>query len=133
MINIIKKDRLIMLDAIRILSALFVFLFHSNIHIGATYSILTRFISQGAIFMVAFFILSGFSLYYNYNDLNLNNLSKMITFYIKRLIGVYPLYIAVYILYLIFRNALSIKQNILIAPVELLLMQSYFDGTFDIN
>lgn len=57
-----KKERLIGLDVLRILSALVIFAFHSISHIGANYGQLNGFFSMGAIFMTAFFMLSGLSL-----------------------------------------------------------------------
>lgn len=58
------KRRLYSIDIFRIVSALFVFLFHSRIHLNVDYFVLNPFIEMSNIFMVAFFILSGFALYY---------------------------------------------------------------------
>lgn len=126
------KNRLYGLDVLRIFSALMVFLFHSNIHLGCNYGMLTPFIARGDIFMVMFFMISGFSLYYNYCERELLKLVDICDFYIKRIISVYPLYIVIYMLYLIFLNKLSFFKNILIAPYELLLMQSHFNSLFSI-
>lgn len=128
----IKKEKIFTLDFVRILLAVFVFLFHSNIHLGCTYKYLTPFISQGAIFMSAFFILSGFSLYYNYYDKELLKLNDLKSFYFRRLVSIYPLYFGIYIIYLLVFNTLTIKQNLIIAPIELLLLQSFIDGSFNI-
>lgn len=127
-----KKERLYALDLYRIISVFFVFLFHSNMHLGVSYGFLTPFISQCAIFMIVFFILSGFSLYYRYYDKDLSLIKDIKYFYIKRVIRLYPLYIAVYILYVIVFNNLSVIKNLIIAPIELLLLQSFFDGSFSI-
>lgn len=126
------KDRIYTLDILRILSVFFVFLFHSNIHLGCNYKIFTDFISQGAIFMVLFFMLSGFSLYYNYYDKELLAHEDLKRFFTKRLIKIYPLYIFVYILFLIFYNTLTLRENIIIAPIELLLLQSFFNSLFNV-
>jgi peptidoglycan/LPS O-acetylase OafA/YrhL len=126
------KHRLYTLDIFRIFSVLFIFLFHSNLHLGCNYSILTPFISQGAIFMVGFFMISGFALYQNYYDKDLLHFDNLKTFYLKRLIKLYPLYICIYIIFLIFKNTLTFTQNIIIAPIELLLLQSFFDGLFNV-
>ena len=61
-----------------------VFLFHSNIHIGCDYSILTPFINMGAIFMTAFFIISGFSIYYVNQGTEGYNTKKVLWGFIKR-------------------------------------------------
>lgn len=63
------KERLGMIDVLRLVAVFIIFLFHSNIHIGCTYSILTPFISMGAIFMTAFFVISGFSIFYVNNEM----------------------------------------------------------------
>lgn len=125
------KEKIYTLDFIRIISALCIYLFHSHIHLGCTYSIFTPFISEGAIFMVAFFILSGFSLYYNYFDRDTNEIKNVKKFYVKRLINIYPLYIVAYIF--VGTNNLTLKQNLLIAPIELTLLQTFFEGSFSIG
>lgn len=126
------KRRLYGLDILRIISALMVFLFHSNMHLGCDYGFLTPFIARGDIFMVLFFMLSGFSLYYNYNDREMIALDDIGRFYKKRIIGVYPLYVVIYFLYLVFFNNLSLAKNIIIAPYEILLLQSQFNSVFNI-
>lgn len=125
------KERIYTLDIFRILTVFFIFLFHSNIHLGSNYKILTPFISQSAIFMVAFFMVSGFSLYYSYYDRDLFCPNNLKIFYLKRLIRIYPLYIFIYILFLIFYNTLTLSQNIIIVPIELLLLQSFFNTLFN--
>ena len=59
-----KNYRLIGIDILRILSAFVVFLFHARIHLHCYFGVLTRFVEMGAIFMTAFFMLSGFVLQY---------------------------------------------------------------------
>lgn len=68
------------LDYMRIVSAFFVFLFHSNIHVGIRYGFLTPFVNVGAIFMTAFFMLSGVSLAYNYESKDLLTYSDYCVF-----------------------------------------------------
>lgn len=126
------KERIYSIDLFRILMVVFILLFHSNIHLNCQYGILTTFISQSAIFMVAFFMLSGFALYYTYYDRETDSISDTITFYIKRLIKIYPLYLFIYIAYLIFFNSLSLTKNLVIAPIELLLLQSFFSSLFNV-
>lgn len=126
------KKRLYGLDILRIISAFMVFLFHSNMHLGCNYGFLTPFIARGDIFMVMFFMLSGFSLYYNYNNKEMLTLCDIGRFYKKRIVNVYPLYIVIYLLYLVFFNNLSLAKNILIAPYEILLLQSHFNSVFNV-
>lgn len=80
--------------------------------------------------MVAFFILSGFSMAINYGKKDLTEWSEYRPYLIKRIISIYPVYIAVYLLYIIFQNDLSFKNNIIIAPIELSMTQSWFSTLF---
>ena len=57
----LPAGRLIGLDLFRIFAVLVIFFFHTG-HIGCSYGLLRGFIGQGAIFMTAFFMLSGFAL-----------------------------------------------------------------------
>lgn len=131
--NINITDRLYGLDLLRILAALFIFFFHSNVHMKLTYGWLTPFIKNGAIFMIAFFELSGFTLYYLYAQNKMETLDTIKIFYKKRFANIYPLYIVIYILYLIVYNQLTLKENIILAPIELTLTQTFFGSLFTIS
>ena len=97
-----KIDRQIGLDIYRIFLVLFVFLFHSNTHIGCDYGFLNEFVSMGAIFMTAFFMLSGYVLYLTYNKKALSQIGNIKNFYVKRAITIFPLYYFVSVLYILF-------------------------------
>lgn len=60
--------RLTSIDILKTAAAVITFLFHCNLHLGVNFSQLTLFISQGAIVMDLFFILSGFTLYQVYGN-----------------------------------------------------------------
>ena len=60
------KKRYIGLDILRVISALAVCMFHTTIHLGCDYGILQGFSRNGAVFMTAFFMLSGFTLFTNW-------------------------------------------------------------------
>ncbi len=136
MSNIIaNKKQLPFLDFMRIISAVFVFLFHSNIHLEIKYGFLNPFINESAIFMTAFFMLSGLSLAYNYGDKDLMKLANYFTFIKKRIVSIYPAYIIVYVLFVIMlicthTMQLSTTQNLVVLPVELTLLQSVFADSF---
>lgn len=127
-----KKQRLFGLDVLRTFLVIMIFLFHSHIHMGVEFDVFTDIINNGSAFMVLFFMLSGFVLYckgetengkqpnLSYNDIK--------EFYFKRTISIYPLYILCYVLYLVTLNDMSWKRNVLIAPMELSLLQSTLDG-----
>lgn len=59
------KRRYVGLDVLRIVSALVVCMFHTTIHLGCDYGILQGLSKSGAVFMTAFFMLSGFTLFVN--------------------------------------------------------------------
>lgn len=114
-----RQTRIVGLDIYRILSVLMIFLFHSHIHIQCDYGIFTPFVSMGAIYMTAFFMLSGFALFLTWKAKDLQDISVIKKFYIKRIIGIVPLYYTVAILYVSFLGKETISQNILLAPVEM--------------
>ena len=144
-----KISRLYSIDVFRIICAIVVFLFHTRIHIGVDFGIFNNFISTGHIFMIAFFMLSGFSLLYV--DSQRENLSSsgdrykgVGKFLKRRFIGIYPLYISFYAVYVIWQilsvyalgetidGQVSFLENIILAPIELILFQSVMPGTFSL-
>lgn len=143
-----EVKRLYSIDVFRIICALMVFLFHSRIHINVNYGILNTFIGTGHIFMVAFFMLSGFSLFYvdsQRGKFNENSEYKNIgNFLRKRILNLYPLYIFLYLLYILKQfikvhvlnqtidGHLGILDNIIASPVELSLLQSVLIGSFSL-
>lgn len=85
--------------------------------------------------MTAFFMLSGISLSYIYNNKDLLNMNEYCYFIKKRMISIYPGYIVLYLLFvlklLITKNmGLTIEQNLIVLPVELTLLQSVFGNSF---
>lgn len=67
--------RLYTLDIFRIICAIVVFMFHAHISVDiyTNFGIFNNFISYGHIFMTAFFMLSGFGLYYSNYEKNIAN------------------------------------------------------------
>ena len=59
------KQRYVGLDILRIVSAFVVCIFHTTIHLSCDFGILQGFFMHGAVFMTAFFMLSGFTLFVN--------------------------------------------------------------------
>ena len=123
--------RLYFIDALKVISFVLVFAFHCNIHLGVHFKFdgLTRFVSQGAVLMDLFFLLSGFAQYYS-NANHSMTAERAKKFYLKRLVSVYPLYLFAQILFLLFFDKGSIVQKLLTLPVELSLLQSWFSGLF---
>lgn len=126
-----QKKRLAGLDLFRITSALIVMLFHSIIHLQCEYGLLHPFLSAGAVMMTGFFLLSGYSLYYGYDCENLTDAENIICFWKRRFIGILPLYYVTACIYTVFiEGGVSLWQDILLAPVEILGLQSMFTGLF---
>ncbi|SCX84317.1 acyltransferase family protein [Butyrivibrio sp. INlla14] len=120
-------------DAYRIIAVLAIYLFHSNVHIQCSYGVLTPFINMGAIYMTAFFILSGFSLYISWHKQNFYSIDVIKKFYIKRFIGIMPLYYVVALLFVLVMGNESTAQNLLLAPIEILGIQASFDTLFNVS
>ena len=78
-------------------------------------------------------MLYGFSLCHGYEGKKLMDINNMKNFYVKRIISVYSLYIVTCILYFLFFNNLSIRENIILAPYEGLALQSHFNSLFGIG
>ena len=129
----VTKGRIIGLDVFRILLAALVLAFHSTIHFQCYYGILDSFISMGAIAMTGFFMLSGFSLFYVHGDDDMHTFANVKGFYRKRLIGIMPSYYIVGLLYCFFCGNESPLQNLLLAPMEILGLQSAYPSTFGLT
>lgn len=124
------KRRYVGLDIFRVVSVLAVCAFHTTIHLGCNYGILQPVSLMGAMFMTAFFMLSGFSLYINYSEENLCDLKQAKVFFIKRAIGILPMYYVAAILYILIISKGSIKETLFYLPIEALGLQSTFSSLF---
>lgn len=136
------KRRYVGLDIFRIISFVGVCAFHTTIHLGAYYGILQSMSLMGAVFMTAFFLLSGYSLFINNASKNLIDMHSLKPFWIKRAIGIMPMYYITAILYILFnywlkvivqKGGYSILDEILLAPIELLAIQSNFCSLFNFS
>lgn len=123
-----KGKRLSGLDIFRVMAALVIFLFHSVIHLGCHYGVFSAFINMGAIFMTGFFMLSGFVLFVTWKQKNLSNLPMIKLFYHKRFISIYPLYWLILFLWVLSFG--TMREALLLAPVEILGLQSTFSSLF---
>ena len=82
--------------------------------------------------MTGFFMLSGYSLYIAYPKLEVQSKIDVVSFYKKRLLSVYPLYITTTILFVIMvvvAKQQSLLDNIILLPIELLGIQSFFHNS----
>ncbi len=83
--------------------------------------------------MTAFFMVSGYSMYLTYQEENLSHISNIKIFYIKRALNLFPLYYVVSVIYIVLCGTESLKENLILFPVELLGIQSVFTTLFPIS
>lgn len=127
------KHRAAGLDLFRVVAAVMVLLFHCNIHHGNDFGALTGFVSMGAVFMTAFFMLSGFVLFLTYRERDLLKNDALKNFYLKRVFGIFPLYLIVAALYVVTLGQESVFQNLVLLPIEVLGLQSVFSTLFPVS
>lgn len=122
------KKRMYGLDLFRCIAALLVFMFHGKLRGLHDYGIFNNFISMGAMFMTAFFMLSGFSLYYVSNEKS-NSLYKIKNFYIKRAVSIYPIY-WIWMIFVIITSQDLLRNKMVIIPIKMLGLQSLWHGLY---
>ena len=119
-----NSRRMYGIDLFRVLAALVVFMYHNG---WKNYGIFNAFFSMGAIFMTAFFMMSGFTLFCVQNN-SLDTIEKLKIFYLKRAISIYP----IYWLYILCCGILSNEQlidRIMVMPIKILGLQSLWHCT----
>jgi len=131
--GVFARKRVAGLDIMRIAMALLIYMFHSWMHFGCSYSFLTDFVSVGALAMTGFFLLSGYSLRLVYGDQNLMEKHNIGRFYLKRILGIVPLYYFFALLYILLLGKESVTDNILLFPIEALGLQTTFTSLFDVT
>lgn len=128
------NDRIFGLDIVRIFLALLIFLFHSRIHVSCDYYKLNAFILNGHIVaMTAFYMLSGYCLVISSAHRSFERIEDIKLFYKKRIISIYPLYfVAGYlgVTILVLTHHQSLTDNVLLLPIELLGIQSFYNSLF---
>lgn len=127
------SSRVAGLDVLRIALAILIYMFHSRLHMGCSYSYLNDFVSVGAIAMTGFFLLSGYALRMVYGNQDLMEKHNLGKFYLKRLIGVIPLYYCFALLYVLLLGKESLVDNLLLFPIEALGLQKTFTSLFDVT
>ena len=129
------KKRYIGLDIFRLMAVAAILMLHTVNHLNADYGPLQYFARMGAVFMTAFFMISGFSLFINNASQNIIKLPELKNFIRKRIIGIVPMYYVTYILFVLFYFCASrifdtlnysLGDELSLAPVELLGIQSNF-------
>lgn len=134
------KKRYIGLDIFRLMAVIAILLLHTTNHLYADYGPLRPFARMGAVFMTAFFMLSGFSLFVNHASENAITLPNLKSYFKKRFIGILPMYYMVYVLFVLFYFCASkifstldysLTDELILAPVEILGIQSNFHSLYD--
>ena len=119
------KKNLPIVTGIRFLAAFYVFIFHIDLRLPLDFlpNIILDVISQGAVGVNVFFVLSGFILYYGYHSKKIN----ITEFILKRLAKIYPTYLVGLIIFLIVTLIMSIKTEYFfeVIMMNLLMVQSY--------
>lgn len=127
------KDRKIGLDIMRIYLAFLIFLFHSKVHLDCDYGFFNDFVMASCQFaMTGFFILSGYSIQTGYGKKRLLEPNSLGKFLKKRFVSIYPLYIVtgtIKVLLYIIVGLQSFYDNLVLLPVEVLGIQSWFEGS----
>lgn len=127
------NQRLVLMDVLRVSLALLIYMFHSNMHFQCSYGWLNDFVSVGALAMTGFFMLSGYVLRFVYGERNLLTKKELKDFYLKRLLGVIPLYYFIAILYIGFLGKETVLENLMLLPIEALGIQSTFTSLFGVT
>lgn len=130
----IKKNRMAGLDILRIICALLIFMRHSITMFGCTYynPQLDNLVQQlTSPVMSAFFVISGFSLYYSqYGKPDLST-EYIKDFYVKRITAIFPAYLLIHILWLFFSTDPATKWFVL-TPFEIAGLQSMYTNIFGV-
>lgn len=131
--GVVKKQRLVLLDLLRIVFALLIYARHSITMFGCTYgdSLNYRVKYLTRPIMMGFFLLSGFAMYYSYSGKSLENASSMKKFWLKRLITIIPSYYLIHFLWLIFNRG-QFKEWLIMSPMEFTGTQSTYNSFFGI-
>lgn len=124
------QNRIIGLDILRIYAVISIFLFHSNLHLKTTFGILTGYISNGAVAMILFFMLSGFVLHIKYETVQWINKKELFDFYKKRILGLYPLYLTALLIWGIVFVRDSFLKTALLLPIEILGLHGFFETLY---
>lgn len=132
--NIINQPtRQIGLDYVRVILMLLIFNFHASMHGGVDYGWIDNFVSQGAVAMEGFFLLSGFCLARQYSQNVIDTGKEIWSFYYKRALRLLPLYWIIWIIKRLGTISTISIQDILLIPFELFGITSAFDGSFSVS
>lgn len=122
------KLRIGSLDLFKIFCALVIVFYHSIANFGCDYGIANPFFEMGSVFMTAFFVLSGFCIFYSTKKMDTGNVKDIFKFYLKRVLTLFPLYYIVAIIVVVFFTKENPQNVFILLPFELLGLQSAIPG-----
>lgn len=128
-----RKHRIFGIDIIRIICALLIYMRHSVTMFGCSYgSTAINYFILGTTspVMSMFFIVSGFSIYYN-NKVDNWNTTETVEFYKKRAIQIFPTLLLIHILWLLIGPD-TIQRWMVLTPLSVSGLQSMFPNIFGI-
>ena len=128
-----RKHRIFGIDILRIVCALLIYMRHSITMFGCTYgsdSIDDFIVGTTSPVMSLFFIMSGFSIYYN-NKVTDWNTKEVIEFYKKRAIQIVPTFMLIHILWL-FLGQDTVAKWVVLTPLSVSGLQSMFPNLFGV-
>ena len=124
------NKRIDSLNFIRILGMTMILLFHARLLYGFSTGItwLDEKISIGAIFVTVFFMLSGFGLRISNADLSVRDFSGVFVFYKKRIFSIYPLFLLLTIVALLFHFRVmdSFTETLAHLPIQFSMLHILF-------
>lgn len=132
--------KIVGLDILKIAFAVIIAFFHLSLHfdvhcqLGPITRMLDTVISVGAIFMVGFFMLSGFVLQYRYREVDFTVRKNRKEFYVKRFLSIYPAYFFFLIIILCFKLSFpeTMMKVLSLLICDVLCLQTFFPTTFNI-
>ncbi|EAW30847.1 putative transmembrane acyltransferase [marine gamma proteobacterium HTCC2143] len=132
------KNEVSTLTSFRFVTAFVVFLFHCKIHFGYNFGlkVVDKFLSNGAVFMTGFFVLSGYIMCHVYLKKDFKQKSEIFNFYLKRFARIYPIYFVATIVYFIFvapKTPYSGGDWTRIIINDLFAVQAFFPNMFQLG
>lgn len=124
------SKRIDSLNFIRILGMTMILFFHAWLLYGFSTGIawLDEKISIGAIFVTVFFMLSGFGLRKSNASLSIRDLSEVLAFYKKRILSIYPLFLLLTVVALLFHFRVmdSFAETLARLPIQFSMLHILF-------
>lgn len=118
------KEKLTNLNILRFISALSIFFYHGYCNMNCDFGEMNNIFTQSSFFMTLFFAMSGFVLFYNYHDRNLEKIDEIKKFYCNRMKSIFPIYFLIWIVFLLIDFHTDVIDDIITFPYQLSLLQN---------